>query len=56
MSFLLTFALEYFADYLDYTYTFKSIYLLVIVGFVASVYLITCYLFGILKTKNFKTN
>jgi putative peptidoglycan lipid II flippase len=56
MSFLLMFALDYYGDYLDYTYKYKSIYLLIIVGFVASVYLISCYLTGVLKTKNFKTN
>ena len=31
-------------------------YLITIVCFVASVYLISCYLTGVLKTKNFKTN
>ena len=56
MSFLLMFTLDYYADYLDYTYKYKSVYLLIIVGFVASVYLISCYLTGVLKTKNFKTN
>jgi len=56
MSFLLMFALDYYADYLDYNYKYKSVYLLIIVGFVSSVYLISCYLTGILKTKNFKTN
>jgi len=56
MSFLLMFALDYYGDYLDYAYKYKSIYLLIIVGFVASVYLISCYLTGVLKTKNFKTN
>ena len=56
MSFLLMFALDYYADYLDYTYKYKSVYLLIIVGFVASVYLISCYLTGVLKKKNFKTN
>jgi len=56
MSFLLMFALDYFSDYLDYTYKYKSVYLLIIVGFVASVYLISCYLTGVLKVKNFRTN
>ena len=56
MSFLLIFALDHFADYLDYNYKYKSVYLLIIVGFVGGVYLISCYLTGILKTKNFKTN
>jgi len=56
MSFLLMFALDYYADYLDYTYKYKSVYLLIIVGFVASVYLISCYLTGVLKMRNFRTN
>ena len=56
MSFLLLFALDHYADYLDYNYKYKSVYLLIIVGFVGSVYLISCYLTGLLKTKNFKTN
>ena len=56
MSFLLMFALNHYEDYLDYTYKYKSVYLLIIVGFVASVYLISCYLIGILKIRNFRTN
>ena len=56
MSFLLILALNYYADYLDYDYKYKSVYLLIIVSFVGIVYLISCYLTGILKTKNFKTN
>ena len=56
MSFLLMFALNYYADYLDYDYKYKAVYLLIIVSFVGIVYLISCYLTGILKTKNFKTN
>ena len=56
MTFILVFALDFYTDYLDYAYKYKSIYLLLIVGFVAGFYLITCYLVGILKTKNFNTN
>ena len=56
MSFLLVFALDHYSNYLDYTYEYKSIYLLLIVGFVAGVYLISSYLIGVLKTKNFKAN
>ncbi len=55
MSIILYFGLDYFSSYLDYTYKYKSVYLLIIVGFVAGVYLISCYLTGVLKTKNFKT-
>jgi len=56
MSFLLMFSLDLFTNYLDYTYKYKSVYLMIIVGFVAGVYLILCYLTGVLKTKNFKIN
>ena len=56
MSFILIFALDYYTNYLDYAYKYKSIYLLLIVSFVAGIYLITCYLSGILKVKNYKTN
>ena len=56
MSFLLIFALGHFESYLNYAYQYKSVYLILIVGFVASVYLISCYLLGVLKVKNFKIN
>ena len=55
MSFLLIFALDHYANYLDYGYKYKSVYLLLIVGFVTGIYLITCYLTGLLKKTNFKT-
>ena len=54
MSFLLIFALDHYANYLDYNYKYKSVYLLTIIGFVAGIYLILCYLTGLLKKKNFK--
>tara|TARA_B100001093_G_scaffold493853_1_gene536492 strand:- start:400 stop:1926 length:1527 start_codon:yes stop_codon:yes gene_type:complete len=56
MSFLLLFALEYYSYYLDYDYKYKSVYLLLIVGFVTVFYLISCYFTGLLKTKKFKVN
>jgi putative peptidoglycan lipid II flippase len=56
MTILLIFALDHFVDYLDYSYKYKSVYLMLIVSFVAVVYLILCYLSGVLKIKNFKTN
>ena len=56
MSLILVIALNNYADYLDYMYKFKAIYLISIVGFAGIVYLITCYLLGILKIKNYKTN
>ena len=56
MALVLTQALEKYSSFLDYTYTYKSVYLLIIVGFVGTVYLLSCYLFGLLKIKNYKTN
>ena len=56
MSFLLLFALDYYANYLDHDYRYKSVYLMLIVSFVTVVYLVSCYLIGVLKVKNFKAN
>ena len=56
MSILLIFFLEKFSNYLVYDYTYKSFYLLIIVAFVSLVYLISCYLLGLLKIKSYKTN
>jgi len=56
MSFILVLALNVFADYLNYTYKFKVIYLMSIVCFAGIVYLLFCYLLGILKIKNYKAN
>ncbi len=56
MAFVLVFALKKYSAYLDYSYTYKSIYLLIIIGFVGIIYLLSCYLFGLLKIKNYKTN
>ena len=56
MSIVLVLALEKYSNYLDYNFTYKSIYLLFIVGFAGIVYLISCYLLGLLKIKNYKTN
>ena len=56
MSFILVLALNNYADSLDYTHKFKAIYLLSIVGFAGIVYLLSCYLLGILKIKNYKIN
>ena len=55
MAIVLLFALNKYSSNLIYTYDYKSIYLLIIVGFVAIVYLISCYLLGLLKIKNYKT-
>jgi len=56
MAGILNYGLEYFYESLDYFNKFKSIYLFIIVGFVATIYLISCYLLGVLKIKNYKTN
>ena len=48
--------LDKYSSYLNYTYAYKSIILLIIVGFVGIVYLVSCYLLGLLKIKNYKTN
>ena len=56
MAFVLLLALEKYSTNLNYTYNYKSIYLLIIVGIVAIVYLLSCYLLGLLKIKKYKTN
>ena len=56
MSFILIMSLENFAVNLAYTYKYKAIYLITIVGFAGIVYLLMCYLFRLLKIKNYKTN
>ena len=56
MSFILVLALNNYTSYLNYSYKFKAIYLLSIVGFTGIIYLLSCHLFGILKMKNYKTN
>ncbi len=56
MALTLFIALKHYSSYLDYVYIYKSIYLLIIVGFAAIIYLLSCYLLGLLKIKNYKTN
>ena len=56
MLLVLVFVLEKYAGYLEYAYNYKSIYLLIIIGFVGITYLLSCYLLGLLKIKNYKTN
>ena len=53
---ILIFSLNRFANYLDYSYNYKAVYLISIVSFVGMFYLLSCYLLGILKLKNYKTN
>ena len=56
MSSILLLSLKKFAVYLDYSYNYKAVYLISIVSFVGMFYLLSCYLLGILKLKNYKTN
>ena len=56
MSFILLFSLDELSNYLDYSYDYKALYLISIVSFVGMFYLLSCYLLGILKLKNYKTN
>ena len=56
MSLVLLLALDSYANYLEYFYKYKAIYLISIVSFVGILYLLSCYLLGILKLKNYKTN
>ena len=56
MSIILVFSLDTFSNYLDYSYKYKAVYLILIVSFVGMLYLLSCYLLGILKIKNYKTN
>ena len=56
MSLVLVFTLDSYAIYLEYFYKYKAIYLISIVSFVGILYLLSCYLLGILKLKNYKTN
>ena len=56
MSVILFFSLNYFQESMEYYNNYKSIYLLIIIGFVSTIYLLLCYFLGVLKTKNYKTN
>ena len=55
MSFVLYYGLSFFEDKLAYDNIYKSIYLVFMIGLVAMIYLINCYLFGLLKFKNYRT-
>ena len=56
MSSILLFSVDKFAHYLVYSYNYKAVYLISIVSFVGMFYLLSCYLLGILKLRNYKTN
>ena len=56
MTIILLFLLDSLASYLNYNYQYKAIYLILVVSFAGILYLLSCYLLGILKLKNYKTN
>ena len=56
MSILLYFLINFFEDKLIYTNYYKSFYLIMIVGLVATIYLLSARLLGVLKIKNFIIN
>ena len=56
MSITLQTLLNYYTNYLDYNYMYKLIYLLIIICFVGIIYLLFCYLLGLLKIRNYKAN
>ena len=56
MCAVLLLSLQKYASYLDYSNIYKSIFLIIIVCFAGIVYLISCYLFGLLKIKNYKAD
>ena len=56
MLLYLYFSVDFFEDKLIYKNYYKAIYLIIIVSTSAAVYLIAAYIFGVLRTKNFKTN
>ena len=54
MCFFLYFSLDYFEDKFEYTYNFKLIYLLIVVGLSAGIYLFATNLLGVLNLKSYK--
>ncbi len=56
MSIILVFSLQNYKNHLEYDYMYKSVYLIIIIGFAGIIYLLSCYLLRILKIKNYKTN
>ena len=54
MCFFLYFSLDYFEDKFEYSYNFKLIYLLIVVGLSAGVYLFATNLLGVLNLKSYK--
>ena len=56
MCFFLYFGLDYFEDKFQYAYKFKLIYLLIVVGSSAALYLLITKILGVLNLKNYKIN
>jgi putative peptidoglycan lipid II flippase len=56
MSYIFYESLNYFAKNLSYSSSYKIIYLLFIVIFVALLYFLICYFLKVLNVKSFKTN
>ncbi len=56
MSLSLYYGIILFEDKIVYSNYYKSIYLLFMISLAAGIYLISCYLLGLLKIKNYKTN
>ena len=54
MCFFLYLGLDYFEDKLEFTYNFKLIYLLIVIGLSAIIYLFTTNLLGVLNFKSYK--
>ena len=54
MCFFLYFSLDYFEDKFEYSYNFKLIYLLIVVGLSAGIYLFAANLLGVLDLKSYK--
>ena len=56
MCFFLYFCLDYFEDKFVYSYNFKLIYLLIVIGLSGGIYLFATNLLGVLKLKSYKLN
>ena len=56
MSSVLVFLLRNYAVFLNYNYNYKVIYLTIIIGIAGIIYLLSCYLLGLLKFKNYNAN
>ncbi len=54
MCFFLYFSLDYFEDKFEYSYKFKLIYLLIMIGLSAGIYLFIIKLLGVLNLKSYK--